>query len=293
MTKRIICVFAMLLLIVAGAWADDYNPQNPPDPNAYFKLTVSVSPSEAGYYSGGGKYKAGQQVWVTTSSRANYDFQYWTCDGVRISDESSFYYTMPQKAANLVAVYAFNPSNPADPTTANAYRLYLESNLEGSCTFNITSGAKQNANQYISVSAQNVSPGFQFLGWYLNDEMINENLSFWYQMPANDATLTARFVYNPDSPGNPLSIQMNIDNATIIIGDVNGDGFVTPSDAIMILYHYFEVNLNGFNEKAADINGDGFITPADAIAALYMYFNAGSSNSNARVKQAIDSIDPQ
>ena len=76
-----------------------------------------------------------------------------------------------------------------------------------------------------------------------------------------------------------------------ILGDVNGDGTVTPSDAIMILYHYFEVELNGFNEKAADINGDGFITPADAIAALYMYFNTG--NSNARVKQVIDSMDPQ
>ncbi len=63
------------------------------------------------------------------------------------------------------------------------------------------------------------------------------------------------------------------------LGDVNGDGNVTPSDAIMILYHYFDVEQNGFNVKAADINGDNSVTPADAIEALYIYFGSGSSNA--------------
>ena len=62
-----------------------------------------------------------------------------------------------------------------------------------------------------------------------------------------------------------------------IPGDVNNDGKVTPSDAIMILYHYFGVEQTGFNTKAADLNGDGNISPADAISALYLYF--GSSNA--------------
>ena len=64
-----------------------------------------------------------------------------------------------------------------------------------------------------------------------------------------------------------------------ILGDVNGDGNVTPSDAIMILYHYFDVEQNGFNVKAADINSDNAVTPADAIEALYLYFDSGSSNA--------------
>lgn len=78
---------------------------------------------------------------------------------------------------------------------------------------------------------------------------------------------------------------------TYITGDVNGDGNITPSDAIMILYHYFNVEQNGFNVKAADINGDGLISPADAIEALYLYFNAGTSN--ARVRQTEFQLDPQ
>ncbi len=64
----------------------------------------------------------------------------------------------------------------------------------------------------------------------------------------------------------------------IILGDVNDEGSVTPADAIMILYHYFGVNQNGFHRLAADVNGDGNITPADAIEALYIYFGAGSHN---------------
>ena len=195
--KRILGVFTMLLLTIAGAWADDYNPQNPPDPNPLFQLTVSVSPSEAGYVSGGGRYKEGQQVRLSTSRRDNYDFQYWECDGVQVSDQASFYYTMPQKSVNLVAVYAYNPTNPQDPTTANSYRLYVESNLEGSCTFNLTSGAKQNANQYISVSAQNVSPGFKFLGWYEKPNPSSVENPFDFESISIDSDNEALSFYSP------------------------------------------------------------------------------------------------
>ena len=61
-----------------------------------------------------------------------------------------------------------------------------------------------------------------------------------------------------------------------VMGDVNGDRTITPSDAIMTLYHYFSVEQTGYNAKAADVNGDGTVTPADAIEMLYMYFGAGS-----------------
>jgi len=286
MTKRIFSVLAMLLLLVAGAWADDYNPQNPPDPYANFKLTVSASPSEAGYTSGGGKYKEGQQVWVSTSSRTSYDFQYWTCDGERISDSRSFYYTMPAKAVNLVAVYAFNPANPADPTTVNAYRLYLENNMEGSCTFNLTSGAKQKANQYISVSAQNVSQGFQFLGWYQNDEKLSDNRSFWYKMPTNDATLTARFEYNPDSPGDPSSIQTDIDNTSFLIGDANGDKDVNIMDVVTTIDFILMKNPANFNYAAANLNNDETINIIDVVGIIDIIL--GRWNPAASRSMAID-----
>jgi hypothetical protein len=75
-----------------------------------------------------------------------------------------------------------------------------------------------------------------------------------------------------------------------VMGDVNGDRSVTPSDAIMTLYHYFNVEQSGFNIKAADVNGDGNVTPADAIEILYMYFGTGSQ---ANVKAAQQTQEPQ
>ena len=75
-----------------------------------------------------------------------------------------------------------------------------------------------------------------------------------------------------------------------LLGDVNGDGSVTPADAIMILYHYFGVEQTGFIEAAADVNGDQGISPADAIEALYLYFGGNTSNG-ARATRATKTED--
>ena len=71
---------------------------------------------------------------------------------------------------------------------------------------------------------------------------------------------------------------------------MNGDGKVTPADAIMILYHYFGVKQNDFNLAAADLNGDKQVTPADAIETLYKYFGA---SAGARSSKPANSRDPE
>ena len=70
-----------------------------------------------------------------------------------------------------------------------------------------------------------------------------------------------------------------------ILGDVNGDGSVTPADAIMILYKYFGVDQKGFIDAAADVNGDKNISPADAIEALYIYFGVGNNARALRPRE--------
>ena len=85
---------------------------------------------------------------------------------------------------------------------------------------------------------------------------------------------------------------------SLLPGDVNGDGSVTPADAIMILYHYFGVTQDKFIEAAADVNGDTNISPADAIEALYIYFGASTSpkarsSLGARSSSPVNSRDPE
>ena len=59
-------------------------------------------------------------------------------------------------------------------------------------------------------------------------------------------------------------------NSKLPPGDVNGDGVVDLTDAIMIVYYSLGVTQEGFRETAADVNGDGQIDLTDAITVVYM-----------------------
>ena len=67
---------------------DEFNPENPADPEAidFCWLKVSADPSEGAYVSGGGKYRVnGNQVYISTSANNTneytYTFLYWTLNG--------------------------------------------------------------------------------------------------------------------------------------------------------------------------------------------------------------------
>ena len=56
------------------------------------------------------------------------------------------------------------------------------------------------------------------------------------------------------------------------LGDVNGDGGVTPADATVLLRGYLELNnLSTAERIAADVNRDGNMIPADATIILRAY----------------------
>lgn len=55
----------------------------------------------------------------------------------------------------------------------------------------------------------------------------------------------------------------------LTIGDVNGDGKITSTDAVMVLQSIvYNINLTSEQQKAADFNGDGKIDTQDAVAIL-------------------------
>ena len=68
---------------------------------------------------------------------------------------------------------------------------------------------------------------------------------------------------------------------SIIMGDVNGDGDVDISDAIMVVYRSLNKPLACFNEDAADMNGDSEIDLSDAINIIYKILGL-QNGSNAR-----------
>ena len=201
--RNMVMLWMLLMGTIAALHAnDDFSPTNPPEPNANFKVTVS---SSQGYTSGSGLYQQGTQVYISTSSyNENYSFAYWTLDGEKYSEESSFYYTIADRSVSFVAVYEYTPVNPSEPQATNAYRLYLKSDTPGCCSFNLSSGTKVEAGSSVYIYAY-VNQGYDFKGWYKGNEKVSDYLYFDYIMPAENTTLTAKFEYNPSSPSEPES----------------------------------------------------------------------------------------
>ena len=79
-----------------------------------------------------------------------------------------------------------------------------------------------------------------------------------------------------DDGSNPLILTLStvtVTAPTIILGDVNGDGEVTPLDATLAYaIANGEIEATAEQLKAADVNGDGEITPFDATL-IYAYSN--------------------
>lgn len=218
--KRIFFIIGLLLTtVLVSAQTDDFNPSNPPEPLATYKLKVKVLPEEAATTSGSGEYAEGASVSVRASAKSNYVFKYWLQNGEAISQTStSFKLSMPASDVELVAVFEysepiFDPNNPDEPQfVEQSYKLYLVAEPADGGSFNYSSGKSVKEGSEVSLRA-NPATGYQFVGWYdSEDNLLAATSTMNYTMPRRNATLTARFEYNPGSPSEPSGGQESIDN---------------------------------------------------------------------------------
>lgn len=72
----------------------------------------------------------------------------------------------------------------------------------------------------------------------------------------------------------------------ILLGDVDGDGIISGSDATLVLRHYTQISsgsagfLTGKSLEAADYDGDGRITGSDATQILILYTQISSGKTS-------------
>ena len=283
----------ILLMVCLSLWGgicqalaqggDEFNPPNPVEPAAidYCWLTVSADPAEGAYVSGGGKYTVnGNSVYVSTSARNTsdytYTFLYWTLNGEIISYSQYFWYTPQKGRYELVAHYEkkeiiFDPGNPVEPYMPDIkrkYYLYLTSNLEGACSFNIASGNKyeEQSNIYVSIY---LNPGYQFDGWKLNGSIISTSRGFYLKMPSANSTLEACISELPFDPESPMDPAINI---PIIRGDANGNGIVNMNDVTFVTNIILGIKDA---TEAADVNNDGKVNMTD-VMFIINYIQSGS-----------------
>lgn len=251
MKSRIMTLLTGCLLLWGGSLTaisapdDDFNPENPAEPSAidYCRLTVSADPAEGAFVSGSGRYTvgSGNSVYVSTSANNTqdytYTFLYWTLNGVKTSYSQDFYFTPVKGNCEFVAHYekkevTFDPESPDEPSTSTAkrkYYLYLTSNIEGACSFNMASGNKIKEGTPLDISAY-PNQDYKFEGWKKDGVIISTDQYLYFTMPGETTTLEACFSeipFDPDSPSEPTGNGSNVDNSTrmimeFAIGDADG-----------------------------------------------------------------------
>lgn len=111
------------------------------------------------------------------------------------------------------------------------------------------------SNGLVTYASAEPIDGETFLGWYSGDELISSEE--WLECGFGDGAkhLTARFTGEPEPE--PL------------MGDVDGDGEVTASDALLLLRYVLDViGPEGLHLDAADVNRDGAIGADDCLLVL-------------------------
>lgn len=268
--KQYLCVMLVALLCGATAWAQGFDPSNPPDPQMLYKVVVTAT--DGHYANGSGQYAVGTQVTINTSANGTgFDFKHWTKNGVVYTTNKSFTYTVEAANVNFVAVYEFNPDNPQDPQTPNEYRLYLVPDPVDACSFSRTSGAKCEGGTNPTVTAY-ASQGFVFQGWYNGDTKISESATLTtFTMPTANTTLTAKYVFNPTLPGDPDSVQSNVDQGGIP-GDMDGDGELSVTDVVLLVNVVMDPSSVD-DITPYDMDDDGELSVTDVVLLVNLVMN--------------------
>ena len=202
----------------------EYDPNNPSEPNALYKLNLQISPAGAGSVSGAGAYAAGSVQQIKANNNTGFKFLEWREGETTVSTNATFNYTVPARDVALTAYFTYDPGNPGEPVTPNIKKksaLFVEAKPATGGSFNITSGTKYEEGQSVYLYAYN-NTGFKFVEWRDGETVISTVRNFYYTMPGNDKKLTAIYNYDPDNPSDP-GTPANIDHGLIALTQY-GDG---------------------------------------------------------------------
>ena len=69
------------------------------------------------------------------------------------------------------------------------------------------------------------------------------------------------------------SIEGTIEVPEYILGDVNGDGYITNADVLKIFRYIYNPAIYPLTEEVADVNRDGYVTNADVLKIFRYIYN--------------------
>lgn len=103
--------------------------------------------------------------------------------------------------SNLTAWGQFDPYNPPEPAGSLRISLVAEPAEAGYFNYNKEVIAAEGESYYLCAYARH---NYKFQAWEQDGKVISTSYSFNYLMGEKDVTLTARFVYSPENPPEPV-----------------------------------------------------------------------------------------
>lgn len=202
----ILLLVAMLTAPYAVA-TTDFNPENPPEPNALYRIVVNTNMDDVDNISvsGSGSYCYNEIAYISTYCYNDfYRFDYWMHADTVYTYSRSFSYVMTDKEMTFTAHYTYTPQSPDEPViTQPQKRLTLKADPPSSCSFNTESGNLVTSGTEVWLSVY-TNDFYTFEGWYdTRGTLISYDKEFEYIMPYRNDTLIARHRYTPSSPDEP------------------------------------------------------------------------------------------
>ena len=142
-----------------------------------YTITATANPTNGGTVTGGGTFNYGQSCTLTASPATGYTFVRWTKNGMQVSTNATYTFTVTESAAYVAqfSVQSFTVNVSANPTDGGT----------------LTGGGTFNYGQNCTVTAT-ANTGYNFVNWTEGGNVVSTNTHYTFPVTSN-RTLVANF----------------------------------------------------------------------------------------------------
>ncbi len=176
-----------------------------------YTINVSANPTNGGTVTGGGSFNQGQTCTVTATPETGFVFVKWTENGIKVSDDSSYTFTV---SGNRTLVAQFQTLSYTVSTSSNP--------SNGGVT---SGGGTYSQGQQCTVTAT-ANAGYSFTNWTENGNVVSSDANYAFTINS-DRSLVANFTLQTYT----ISVSANPGNG----GGVSGGGTYTYGQSCTVV----------------------------------------------------------
>lgn len=207
-----------------------------------YELNLVASPEVGGSVYGDGIYAGNSEVQVTATPNSDYSFDYWTLNGIIISNEPEFNITVIE---SMTLVAHFASSSPP---------VFIDTEVWPAGAGFAFGGGEYLKDQTVELKALPMDDSFTFVGWFKDDQLVSKDPSISFKA---DSCLNLNAVFDYNIRRFKVSATINEDlpfPAYNRLPEVTGSGVYKEGEtAIVQLLASEEIIFVGWKNEAGQI----------------------------------------